>query len=71
MPVHFSCWPAMERSKPEGAIPKVSQDTLTEMVGTTRSRVSLFPNKFRELGFIHYKDRIEVHGSFLNSTLHD
>ena len=56
---------------PEPIIPKISQDTLANMVGTTRSRVSFFLNKFRKLGFIHYKGRIEVHSSLLNIVLHD
>jgi transcriptional regulator with XRE-family HTH domain len=52
-------------------IPKISQETLAEMIGTTRSRVSFFMNRFRELGFIDYKDRIRVHKSLLNVILHD
>ena len=56
---------------PEPVIPKVSQDTLANMVGTTRSRVSFFLNKFRKLGFIDYKGRMEVHSSLLNIVLHD
>ena len=57
--------------QPEPVIPKISQETLAEMVGTTRSRVSFFMNKFRKLGFIDYKDRLEVHSSLLNVVLHD
>jgi CRP-like cAMP-binding protein len=57
--------------KPEPVIPKISQDTLANMVGTTRSRVSFFLNKFRKLGFIHYNGRMEVHSSLLNIVLHD
>ena len=49
----------------------VSQETLAEMIGTTRSRVSFFMNKFRKLGFISYNGKIEVHNSLLNSVLHD
>jgi CRP-like cAMP-binding protein len=52
-------------------IPKISQETLAEMIGTTRSRVSFFMNRFRKLGFIDYKDRICVHKSLLNVVLHD
>jgi CRP-like cAMP-binding protein len=55
----------------EPVIPKISQETLAEMVGTTRSRVSFFMNKFRRQGFIDYKNRIEVHSSLLNVVLHD
>ena len=57
--------------KPEPIIAKISQETLAEMIGTTRSRVSLFMNKFRKLGFIHYNGGIEIHGSLLNVVLHD
>ncbi|HEX3892604.1 MAG TPA: Crp/Fnr family transcriptional regulator [Terracidiphilus sp.] len=53
----------------ERVIPKVSQETLAEMIGTTRSRVSFFMNRFRKLGFIEYKDRIRVHKSLLNVVL--
>jgi len=52
-------------------IPKISQDTLAKMIGTTRSRVSFFMNKFRKLGFIHYNAGLEVHSSLLNVVLHD
>jgi CRP-like cAMP-binding protein len=57
--------------KPEPIIAKVSQETLAEMIGTTRSRVSFFMNKFRKLGFINYNGKIEVHTSLLNVVLHD
>ena len=57
--------------EPQALIPKISQETLAEMIGTTRSRVSFFMNRFRELGFIDYKDRIRVHKSLLNVILHD
>jgi len=57
--------------KPEVAIPKLSQETLAEMVGTTRSRVSFFMNRFRKLGFIRYNGELEVHSSLLNIVLHD
>jgi CRP-like cAMP-binding protein len=56
---------------PETLIPKISQETLAEMIGTTRSRVSFFMNRFRELGFIEYDGRIRVHKSLLNVILHD
>lgn len=56
---------------PESVIPKVSQETLAEMVGTTRSRVSFFMNRFRKLGFIHYNGGLQVHSSLLNIVLHD
>ena len=56
---------------PETVIPKISQETLAEMVGTTRSRVSFFMNRFRKLGFIHYNGTLEVHSSLLNVVLHD
>jgi CRP-like cAMP-binding protein len=56
---------------PEPVIAKISQETLAEMIGTTRSRVSFFMNKFRRLGFIRYNGSIEVHSSLLNVILHD
>ena len=56
---------------PEPLIPKISQETLAEMIGTTRSRVSYFMNRFRKLGFIHYDGRIQVHKSLLNVVLLD
>jgi len=56
---------------PETLIPKISQETLAEMIGTTRSRVSFFMNRFRKLGFIEYNGRIQVHKSLLNIILHD
>jgi CRP/FNR family cyclic AMP-dependent transcriptional regulator len=56
---------------PEPVIAKISQETLAEMIGTTRSRVSFFMNKFRKLGFIKYNGSIEVHSSLLNVVLHD
>jgi CRP/FNR family cyclic AMP-dependent transcriptional regulator len=62
-------------SKPEPIIAKISQETLAEMIGTTRSRVSFFMNKFRKMGFIQYnggvEGGIEVHSSLLNVVLHD
>jgi CRP/FNR family transcriptional regulator, cyclic AMP receptor protein len=57
--------------KPEVAIPKISQETLAEMVGTTRARVSFFMNRFRKLGFVRYNGELEVHSSLLNVVLHD
>ena len=60
-----------KEGKPEPVIAKISQETLAEMVGTTRSRVSLFMNKFRKLGFIQYNGSLEVHNSLLNVVLHD
>ena len=57
--------------KPETVIPKISQETLAEIVGTTRSRVSFFMNRFRKLGFIKYNGVLEVHSSLLNVVLHD
>jgi CRP-like cAMP-binding protein len=60
---------------PETVVPKISQETLAEMVGTTRSRVSFFMNRFRKLGFIHYAGGedggLQVHSSLLNVVLHD
>ena len=60
-----------KEGKPEPMIAKISQETLAEMIGTTRSRVSFFMNKFRKLGFIDYNGGIEVHSSLLNVVLHD
>ena len=60
-----------KEGKPEPVIAKIGQETLAEMIGTTRSRVSFFMNKFRKLGFIDYNGRIEVHSSLLNVVLHD
>ena len=59
------------QSKPEPAILKVSQETLAEMVGTTRSRVSYFMNRFRKMGLIHYNGGLQVHSSLLHVVLHD
>jgi CRP/FNR family cyclic AMP-dependent transcriptional regulator len=60
---------------PETVVPRISQETLAEMVGTTRSRVSFFMNRFRKLGFIHYAGggdgALQVHSSLLNVVLHD
>jgi CRP-like cAMP-binding protein len=58
-------------TKPEPIIPKISQETLAEMIGTTRPRVNLFMNKFRQLGFLEYNGDMKVHGSLLNVVLND
>ena len=60
-----------KETQPEPIIAKISQETLAEMIGTTRSRVSFFMNKFRKLGLIDYNGHIEVHSSLLNVVLHD
>jgi CRP/FNR family transcriptional regulator, cyclic AMP receptor protein len=60
-----------KEGRPEPIVGKFSQETLAEMIGTTRSRVSFFMNKFRKLGFIEYNGRLEVHNSLLNVVLHD
>jgi CRP-like cAMP-binding protein len=60
-----------KEGKPERVITKISQETLAEMIGTTRSRVSFFMNKFRKLGFVKYNGDLEVHNSLLNVVLHD
>jgi CRP/FNR family cyclic AMP-dependent transcriptional regulator len=60
-----------KEGKPEPIIAKVSQEMLADMIGTTRSRVSFFMNKFRKLGFITYNGKIEVHSSLLNVVLND
>jgi len=60
-----------KRDKPETVIPNVSQETLAEMIGTTRSRVNFFMNKFRKLGFIDYNGGLQVHSSLLGVVLHD
>jgi Crp-like helix-turn-helix domain len=60
-----------KETKPEPVIAKISQETLAEMVGTTRSRVSMFMNKFRQLGFVEYNGDMKVHSSLLNVVLHD
>ena len=60
-----------KEGKPEKVIAKISQGTLAEIIGTTRSRVSTFMNKFRNLGFIKYNGDLEVHNSLLNVILHD
>lgn len=60
-----------KEGKPELILPKISQETLAEIIGTTRPRVSFFMNKFRRLGFISYNGGLEVHSSLLNVILHD
>jgi len=57
--------------EPEPLLPPVTQETLAEMIGTTRSRVSFFMNRFRKLGYLEYNGRIRVHTSLLNMVLHD
>jgi CRP/FNR family transcriptional regulator, cyclic AMP receptor protein len=56
---------------PENVVPKITQEMLAEMVGTTRARVSFFMNRFRKMGFIHYNGGLQVHNSLLNVVLHD
>jgi CRP-like cAMP-binding protein len=56
---------------PESVVPEINQETLAGMIGTTRSRVCFFMNKFKSLGFIDYKDGLRVHSSLLNIVLHD
>jgi CRP/FNR family cyclic AMP-dependent transcriptional regulator len=60
-----------QQEKPQRMLPKVSQETLAEMIGTTRTRVNLFMNKFRKLGFVHYNGGIEVNTSLLSVVLRD
>ena len=60
-----------KEGRPETVITKISQETLAEMVGTTRSRVNVFMNKFRKLGFVEYNGEMKVHSSLLNIVLHD
>ncbi len=63
---HFS-----KDGRPESVIPKISQETPADMIGTTRCRVSYFMKKFRKLGFIDYNGGLWVHSSLLNIVLHD
>src|SRR6478609_7968302 len=75
----YNCWTAAgttgKERRPKQVMVKVSQETLADMIGTTRSRVSFFMNKFRKLGFIDYSGglngRLEVHSSLLNIVLHE
>src|SRR6202047_3374583 len=60
-----------KEGRPEPILAKISQETLAEMIGTTRARVSFFMNRFRKLGLIDYNGHIEVHSSLLNVVLHD
>jgi CRP/FNR family cyclic AMP-dependent transcriptional regulator len=60
-----------KEGRPEPVVPRNSQETLAEMVGTTRSRISFFMNKFRKLGFVDYDGGLEVHSSLLHVVLHD
>jgi len=60
-----------KQEQPQRLLPKVSQETLAEMIGTTRTRVNLFMNKFKKLGFVHYNGGIEVNTSLLSVVLHD
>jgi len=60
-----------KEDKPHGVLPKISQETLAEMIGTTRSRVNFFMNKFRKLGFIEYNGGLQVNTSLLSVVLHD
>ncbi len=60
-----------EEGEPEPLLAKISQETLAEMIGTTRARINFFMNKFRRLGLIDYNGRIEVHRSLLNMVLHE
>ena len=60
-----------KEGKPETVIPDITQEMLAEMIGTTRSRVSFFMNKFRKLGFIEYNGKLHIHSSLLNVVLHD
>ena len=60
-----------KQGKPEPVIPKISQETLAEMIGTTRSRVNFFLNRFRKLGFIEYNGSMRIHSALLNVILHE
>ena len=60
-----------KEGRPETVISTLSQETLAELVGTTRSRINFFMNKFRKLGFIHYNGSLQIHSSLLNVVLHD
>jgi CRP/FNR family cyclic AMP-dependent transcriptional regulator len=59
------------QDRPQKTLPKISQETLAEMVGTTRPRINMFMNKFRKLGFVHYNGGIQVHSSLLSVVLHE
>ncbi len=60
-----------KEGQPNIVIPNITQETLAEMIGTTRSRVSFFMNKFRKLGFLEYNGKLQIHSSLLNVVLHD
>jgi CRP-like cAMP-binding protein len=60
-----------KEGRPEPVIAKISQETLAEMIGTTRSRVSFFMNRFRKMGLIDYNGHLQIHSSLLNVILHD
>ena len=60
-----------KEGRPEPVVAKVSQETLAELIGTTRSRVSFFMNRFRKMGLINYNGHLEIHSSLLNVVLHD
>jgi CRP/FNR family cyclic AMP-dependent transcriptional regulator len=60
-----------KEGRPETAVATISQETLAELVGTTRSRINFFMNKFRNLGFIHYNGGLQIHSSLLNIVLHE
>jgi CRP/FNR family cyclic AMP-dependent transcriptional regulator len=60
-----------KEDRTEAALPNISQDTLAEMIGTTRSRVSFFLNRFKKMGLIHYERGLHVHSSLLTVVLHD
>jgi CRP/FNR family transcriptional regulator, cyclic AMP receptor protein len=60
-----------KEDKPERVIPKISQETLAEMIGTTRARVNHFMNKFQKMGLIDYNGHVEIHSSLLDVVLHD
>ena len=62
---------AGKESRPEPIVGKISQETLAEMIGTTRARVSFFMNKFRKLGYIDYNGHLKIHNSLLNVVLYD
>jgi hypothetical protein len=67
----FWCWPALAKEgETEPVIPKISQEVLVEMVGTTRPQISGFMNKFRKLRFIDYNGDLHIHSSLLNVLLH-
>jgi len=60
-----------KQARPQSALPKISQETLAEMIGTTRTRVNLFMNKFKKLGFIKYNGGLQINNSLLSVVLHD